>query len=115
MQAVNHNLTLTGDPNSFWFQFSKKHNTRDYIRIGSVVTVSSWTTMAKERSVTFTGVLLAIRRRGTATSFDLRNVVLRTGVQMRFHCSSPLLKEIKVSVQAHLVSLVLCVLPRPAY
>lgn len=55
--------------------------------------------MAKERSVSFTGVMIACKRGGVATSFDLRNVVLRTGVEMRFHCSSPLIKEIRLSVQ----------------
>jgi len=51
--------------------------------------------MSKERQVIFTGVMIGSRRKGPASSFDLRNVVLRTGVEMRFMCSSPLIKEIK--------------------
>ena len=51
--------------------------------------------MSKERQVVFTGVMIGNKKRGPATSFDLRNVVLRTGVEMRFMCSSPLIKEIK--------------------
>lgn len=45
---------------------------------------------------TFTGVLLSIRRRGPDTSFVLRNIIQRTGVEMQFFVNSPHLKEIKV-------------------
>jgi large subunit ribosomal protein L19 len=44
----------------------------------------------------FTGILLSIRRRGPATSFILRNVVQRTGVEMQIFPCSPLVKDIRV-------------------
>jgi large subunit ribosomal protein L19 len=58
---------------------------------GSVVTVT-----LEHAPTTFTGVLISIRRRGMATSFVLRNVVQRTGVEMQFFVNSPHLKEIAV-------------------
>ncbi|KAF8665668.1 hypothetical protein AX16_000121 [Volvariella volvacea WC 439] len=58
---------------------------------GSIVTVT-----LEHAPSTFTGVLLAIRRRGTDTSFTVRNIVQRTGVEMQFFVNSPHLKDIKV-------------------
>jgi ribosomal protein L19 len=49
---------------------------------------------------TFSGVLLSIRRRGPDTSFLLRNVVQRTGVEMQFFVNSPHVKDIKVVQRA---------------
>ena len=48
----------------------------------------------------FSGVLLSVRRRGMDTSFTLRNVVNRTGVEMQFFLNSPHLKEIKILQRA---------------
>lgn len=58
---------------------------------GSIVSV----TMEYSPGV-FTGVLLSIRRRGPDTSFVVRNVIQRTGVEMTFFANSPHVKEIKV-------------------
>ncbi|KAI0049591.1 hypothetical protein FA95DRAFT_1537848 [Auriscalpium vulgare] len=69
--------------------FSRNH--RDRLRPGSVVTV----TLAHAPN-TFSGVLISLRRRGPDTSFVLRNIVQRTGVEMQFFVNSPHLKEIKV-------------------
>ncbi|KAF9076410.1 translation protein SH3-like domain-containing protein [Rhodocollybia butyracea] len=44
----------------------------------------------------FTGVVLAIRRRGVDTSMVLRNVIQRTGVEMQLFVNSPHVKSIKV-------------------
>ncbi|KAJ3920221.1 translation protein SH3-like domain-containing protein [Lentinula edodes] len=44
----------------------------------------------------FTGVVLAIRRRGIDTSMVLRNVIQRTGVEMQLFVNSPHVKTIKV-------------------
>lgn len=98
MQHVHTTLQLGGDPNSFHHLFNSKRNPTKYIRPGSVVQVSHYPTLAKTRLETFTGVLIATRRRGHATSFILRNVLLRTGVEMKFFTSSPLLKQITLSV-----------------
>lgn len=69
--------------------FSRRHPKR--LLPGSVITVTSI-----HAPTTFTGVLLAIRRRGPATSFILRNVIQRTGVEMQFFANSPHLKNIQV-------------------
>ena len=58
---------------------------------GSIVTV-----LSEQAPTSFTGVLLAIRRRGQDTSFRVRNIIQRTGVEMQFFPNSPGLKEIKV-------------------
>lgn len=58
---------------------------------GSILTVT-----LEHAPTTFTGVLLAIRRRGPDTSFVLRNIIQRTGVEMQFFVNSPHLKDIKV-------------------
>lgn len=73
--------------------FSRRHPER--LLPGSVITVTS-----THAPTTFTGVLLAIRRRGPATSFTLRNVIQRTGVEMQFFANSPHLKEIQVVQRA---------------
>lgn len=44
----------------------------------------------------FSGVVLGIRRRGPDTSFVLRNVVNRTGVEMQFFPASPHITAIEV-------------------
>jgi len=62
---------------------------------GSVLTVT-----LTHAPTSFSGVLLSIRRRGPDTSFVLRNVVQRTGVEMQFFVNSPHLKEIKVVQRA---------------
>ncbi|KAI0939529.1 hypothetical protein AcV5_000917 [Taiwanofungus camphoratus] len=73
--------------------FSRRHPLR--ILPGSVLTV----TLA-HAPTTFTGVLLSVRRRGLDTSFVLRNVLNRTGVEMQFYVCSPLLKTIKIVQRA---------------
>lgn len=73
--------------------FSRRHP--DRLLPGSVLTV----TLA-HAPTSFSGVLLSIRRRGPDTSFLLRNVVQRTGVEMQFFVNSPHLKGIKVIQRA---------------
>lgn len=69
--------------------FSKTHPNQ--LRPGMILTV----TLA-HAPTTFSGVLISMRRRGPDTSFVLRNVVQRTGVEMQFFVNSPHLKDIKV-------------------
>ncbi|EFI27661.1 hypothetical protein CC1G_14586 [Coprinopsis cinerea okayama7 len=69
--------------------FSRK--SPDQLLPGSIVTV-----LQDQAPTQFTGVLIAIRRRGQDTSFRLRNVIQRTGVEMQFFVNSPSLKEIKL-------------------
>ncbi|KAF9008699.1 translation protein SH3-like domain-containing protein [Cyathus striatus] len=69
--------------------FSRRSPNR--ITPGSVVTVVS-----EQAPTVFTGIVLSIRRRGIDTSFLLRNIINRTGVEMQYFPSSPHIKEIRV-------------------
>jgi large subunit ribosomal protein L19 len=76
-QALLQNLFGKHSPNRLW--------------PGSILSVT-----LEHSPGTFTGVLLSIRRRGPDTSFVLRNVIQRSGVEMQFFPNSPHVKEIKV-------------------
>jgi large subunit ribosomal protein L19 len=69
--------------------FSRRHP--DRLVPGSILTVT-----LTHAPTTFSGVLISLRRRGPDTSFVLRNVVQRTGVEMQFFVNSPHLQEIQV-------------------
>ena len=73
--------------------FSRRHPQQ--LLPGSVLTVTS-----SQAPTTFTGVLLSIRRRGPDTSFVLRNIINRTGVEMQFFVGSPHLQSISVLQRA---------------
>ncbi|KAG6378486.1 translation protein SH3-like domain-containing protein [Boletus reticuloceps] len=73
--------------------FSRRHP--DRLLPGSVLTVTT-----EHAPGIFSGVLISVRRRGPDTSFVLRNVVQRTGVEMQFFVNSPHLKDIKVRQRA---------------
>jgi len=73
--------------------FSRMHP--DRVRPGSVLTVN-----LAHAPTTFSGVLISVRRRGPDTSFVLRNVVQRTGVEMQFFVNSPHVKEVVVVSRA---------------
>ncbi|KAL1410376.1 hypothetical protein Q8F55_004384 [Vanrija albida] len=74
--------------------FARRSSKR--IKTGSVLSVLSYTSPAKTNISPFSGVLMGVRRRGVDTSFTLRNVVQKTGVEMNFKVCSPMIKEIKV-------------------
>jgi len=66
-------------------------HSKERLYVGSVVSVTT-----EHAPGIFTGVLLAIRRRGLDTSFVVRNIIQRTGVEMQFFVNSPHLKEVKL-------------------
>ncbi|KAI9067609.1 hypothetical protein FKP32DRAFT_1672901 [Trametes sanguinea] len=74
-------------------RFGKRHPER--IMPGSVLQVTT-----NHAPSSFTGVVLSIRRRGADTSFVLRNVINRTGVEVQFFVCSPHVKDIKVLMRA---------------
>ncbi|KAJ8086363.1 hypothetical protein PM082_005186 [Marasmius tenuissimus] len=76
-QAMLHDLFSRHSPNRLY--------------AGSVVSVT-----LEHAPFLFTGVILGIRRRGPDTSFVLRNVIQRTGVEMQIFANSPLVKSIKL-------------------
>lgn len=99
MPGVHRDLRDRFDPgNKFTKLFDRK--SPDTIPPGSVLVVETWTSMAKTNFTTFSGLVMAIRRRGVATSFVLRNLVQKLGVEMLFRIYSPLLKDIKVIQRA---------------
>ncbi|EGO27369.1 hypothetical protein SERLADRAFT_446592 [Serpula lacrymans var. lacrymans S7.9] len=73
--------------------FARRHPER--LLPGSVLTVT-----LEHAPTSFSGVLLSMRRRGPDTSFVLRNVIQRTGVEMQFFVNSPHLKDIKIVQRA---------------
>jgi large subunit ribosomal protein L19 len=73
--------------------FSRRHPQR--LLPGSVLTVTS-----SQAPTTFTGVLLSMRRRGPDTSFLLRNIIQRTGVETQFFVNSPHVQNIAVVQRA---------------
>lgn len=69
--------------------FSRRSPT--HLKVGSIVTV-----LNEQAPTTFTGVLIGIRRRGPDSSFILRNILNRTGIEMQFMPNAPGVKEVKV-------------------
>lgn len=78
--------------------FSRRHPLR--AKPGAIVSVTSWSTAAKTGTSTFSGILLGVQRASVDTSFKLRNVVGRVGIEQSFKVCSPLIKEIKVMKNA---------------
>lgn len=89
MQYLHKSLPTPDKQHMLRTLFSRHSPNRLYP--GSILTVT-----LDHAPTTFTGVLLGIRRRGPDTSFVVRNIIQRTGVEMQFFVSSPHLKEIKV-------------------
>jgi large subunit ribosomal protein L19 len=99
MATVEAQLRAERDPTSrFTSLFSR--NSKDRIPPGSVVLVETYTNGTKSSFSTFAGILIAIRRRGLSSSFVLRNIVSKLGVEIRFNLYSPLLKDIKIVQKA---------------
>jgi len=73
--------------------FSRRHP--DRLQPGSVITVH-----LTQQPTLFSGVLIAVRHKGPATSFTLRNVVNRVGTELTFFVGSPHLKKIDVIQRA---------------
>lgn len=99
MAGLHAELKQEYDPSSkLTSLFSRKSSER--IPVGSVVLVETYTNATKTGMSTFSGILLAVRRRGVSTSFVIRNIVSKTGVEIRFNLYSPLLKDVKVVQRA---------------
>ncbi|OMJ19651.1 50S ribosomal protein L19 [Smittium culicis] len=64
---------------------------------GDAVLVESSNNLTNPEFTTqFIGIVIAINRRGLDTSFTLRNVILKVGVEMKFKAFSPLVRKITV-------------------
>lgn len=73
--------------------FSPTH--KDRIPPGSVLNV-----LLSTAPSSFAGVLISVRHKGADTTFTLRNVVQRTGIEMRFTVGSPLIKDVQIIQRA---------------
>jgi len=93
MAYLQHTLPSTEKQKLICTLFSRSHP--DRVRPGSVLTVN-----LTHAPTSFSGVLISVRRRGPDTSFVLRNVVQRTGVEMQFFVNSPHVKDIVVVPRA---------------
>ncbi|WFD07443.1 hypothetical protein MVES1_002808 [Malassezia vespertilionis] len=99
MRRVDAQLTSQLDPDEKIARlFSRRSPER--VPSGSIVLVESYLTPAKTNTTTFSGVLIAVRRAGVATSFVLRTIANKLGVETRFHAYSPMIKEIRVVQRA---------------
>ncbi|KAG9000994.1 hypothetical protein FRB90_011696 [Tulasnella sp. 427] len=85
------NLTLPSPPAKSLLDtlFNRAHP--DRLLPGSVLSVTM-----QHAPTNFSGVLIGVRYKGPDTSFTLRNIIQRTGVEMTFMVCSPALKDIKV-------------------
>ncbi|CAO1630075.1 unnamed protein product [Parajaminaea phylloscopi] len=99
MDYVQHQLRSQFDANDRLTSLFHRRSPNQ-IPIGSVLIVETWSSPAKTGVTTFSGVLLGVRRRGTSTSFVLRNLVQKLGVEVRFNLYSPLLKDVRVIARA---------------
>ncbi|KAI0092814.1 hypothetical protein BDY19DRAFT_903561 [Irpex rosettiformis] len=89
MQHVRQNI-LSPEKQKLLFNLFSRHSP-NCIQSGAVLRV----TMNHAPNV-FSGVVMSIRRRGPDTSFVIRNVVNRTGVEMQFFPASPHITDIEV-------------------
>ncbi|WFD35166.1 hypothetical protein MCUN1_002016 [Malassezia cuniculi] len=101
MARVDAQLTQQQDPNEDIARLFSRRSP-EAVRPGSIVLVETWLSANKTSSTTFAGVLIAIRRAGIATSFVLRNLANKLGVEVRFSAYSPMIKQIRVIQRADL-------------
>ncbi|CAH7672700.1 translation protein SH3-like domain-containing protein, partial [Phakopsora pachyrhizi] len=98
MGNVNKKLIATSKNQEFHSLFKRKHP--DSVRPLSVLKVELYTNPARTTTNVFTGVLMGVRRNGTETSFRLRAIVERIGVEQKFNVFSPMIKNITVIKRA---------------
>ncbi|ORX58939.1 50S ribosomal protein L19 [Hesseltinella vesiculosa] len=93
MERITDEQIAERSPDGRDFLFSRKNP--NGIRPGHVVLVESQTGPTEANTSSFMGVCIAIRRRGIDTSFTLRNLVMKVGVEQRFSLYSPMVRSIK--------------------
>lgn len=106
LRTLNQHLTSQHPLASHYSQLLSRRSPSRLLP-GSVLTVTSYTSLPTPENPspttnTFSGVLIAIRRRhaGRDTSIRLRNMVGRTGVEISYKVFSPMVKEVKVVAPA---------------
>ncbi|RKP37340.1 translation protein SH3-like domain-containing protein, partial [Dimargaris cristalligena] len=66
------------------------------MQAGDVVMVETLNSKTSNTSTKFIGLCLGVFRRGVDTSFTLRNIVMKLGVEINFKGYSPMIKDIKI-------------------
>ncbi|WWC68677.1 mitochondrial 54S ribosomal protein bL19m [Kwoniella pini CBS 10737] len=95
---INHLNKST--PKSIYSNLFERRSS-ERLKTGSVITVLQYTDFSKKTISPFSGVLMGIKKRGGVdTSFKLRNLVNKIGIEMSFKLNSPLIKEIKIIKKA---------------
>ncbi|WFC97108.1 hypothetical protein MBRA1_003774 [Malassezia brasiliensis] len=99
MRRVDGHLTAEIDPDEKIARLFSRRSP-ECVPPGSILLVESYLSASKTNTTTFSGVLIAVRRAGIATSFVLRAIAHKLGVEARFHAYSPMIKEIRVIQRA---------------
>lgn len=94
MQMIQKKLISTSVNTEFHSLFKKNHP--NALRPLSIIQVESYTNSSRTSTNLFTGVLMAVKRRGTETSFRLRCLIERVGIEIKFNVFSPMIKNIIV-------------------
>lgn len=72
------------------------NNGKVYFSVGDYVDVLYKENFKDTQPHTYTGVVIALRKRGIATSFLVRKISYNVGVEKKFLCNSPLLVSVTV-------------------
>ncbi|KAJ1645063.1 hypothetical protein LPJ64_003322 [Coemansia asiatica] len=97
MKVIEREAIARADVDGRSNLFIRRAAPKSRLCAGDVVFVETQNSMSDPLATTsFTGVCIAIYRRGIDTSFILRNVVQKVGVEMRFMAYSPLVKRIEI-------------------
>ncbi|KAI8337952.1 translation protein SH3-like domain-containing protein [Chlamydoabsidia padenii] len=99
MERITQQQINERDTDGRQLLFSRKNP--QGIKPGSVVVVETLNGPGETTTSSFMGICIAIRRKGIDTSFTLRNIVMRVGVEQRYSLYSPLIQSIKVLQQTN--------------
>ncbi|KAJ1914137.1 hypothetical protein IWQ60_005883 [Tieghemiomyces parasiticus] len=66
------------------------------MQAGDIVMVETLNSKTSNTTTKFVGFCLGVYRRGIDTSFTLRNIVMKLGVEIDFKAYSPMVKNIKI-------------------
>ncbi|KAI9472760.1 translation protein SH3-like domain-containing protein [Coemansia mojavensis] len=97
MKVIEREALARADVDGRAKLFIRRAPPKERLCAGDVVFVETInSTSDPSATTTFSGVCIAIYRRGIDTSFILRNIVNKVGVEMRFMAYSPLVKRIEI-------------------
>lgn len=99
MPRVDSQLTAERDPNEEIARLFSRRSP-ECVPAGSILLVESWLNPGHTSFSSFSGVLISVKRAGVATSFVLRNIAHKLGVEVRFQAYSPAIKQIRVIQRA---------------